>query len=56
MKIPRDLSGRDVVSLLCRNWGYRVIHQEGSHIVLETENRRTSGLLFLLTRTFVSVR
>jgi predicted RNA binding protein YcfA (HicA-like mRNA interferase family) len=37
MKIPRDLSGRDVVSLLCRNWGYRVIHQEGSHIVLETE-------------------
>ena len=37
MKIPRDLSGDDLVNLLCRNWGYRVIHQEGSHIVLETE-------------------
>jgi predicted RNA binding protein YcfA (HicA-like mRNA interferase family) len=37
MKIPPDLSGHDLVSLLCRNWGYRVIHQEGSHIVLETE-------------------
>jgi len=37
MKTPCDLSGHDLVSLLCRNWGYRVIHQEGSHIVLETE-------------------
>ncbi len=37
MKIPRDLSGQDLVNILCRNWGYRVIHQEGSHIVLETE-------------------
>ncbi|HUY13757.1 MAG TPA: type II toxin-antitoxin system HicA family toxin [Terriglobia bacterium] len=36
MKIPRDLSGQDLVKLLCRRWGYRVIHQEGSHIVLET--------------------
>jgi predicted RNA binding protein YcfA (HicA-like mRNA interferase family) len=37
MKIPRDLSGRELVEALCRSWGYRVIHQEGSHIVLETE-------------------
>jgi predicted RNA binding protein YcfA (HicA-like mRNA interferase family) len=37
MKIPRDLSGHDLVHTLCRNWGYRIIHQEGSHIVLETE-------------------
>ncbi len=37
MKIPRDLSGHDLVNMLCRNWGYRVIHKEGSHIVLETE-------------------
>jgi predicted RNA binding protein YcfA (HicA-like mRNA interferase family) len=36
MKIPRDLSGRDLVHGLCRNWGYRIIHQEGSHVVLET--------------------
>lgn len=36
MKIPRDLSGSDLVKMLCRDWGYRVVHQEGSHIVLET--------------------
>ena len=37
MKIPRDLSGHDLVQVLCRRWGYRVIHQEGSHVVLETD-------------------
>jgi predicted RNA binding protein YcfA (HicA-like mRNA interferase family) len=36
MKIPRDLSGAQLVKLLCRDWGYRVIHQEGSHIILQT--------------------
>lgn len=36
MKIPRDLSGEDLVKVLCRSWGYCVIHQEGSHIVLQT--------------------
>lgn len=37
MKLPRDLSGYDLVNMLCRSWDYRVIHQEGSHIVLETQ-------------------
>ncbi len=37
MKIPRDLSGKDLADLLSRHWGYRIIHQQGSHIVLETE-------------------
>ena len=37
MKIPRDLSGSDLVKALCRDWGYRVVHQERSHVVLETE-------------------
>ena len=36
MKIPRDLRGQDLVKLLCKRWGYRVIHQKGSHIGLET--------------------
>ena len=38
MKIPRDLSGYDLVQVLCREWGYRVVHQEGSHVVLETDD------------------
>ena len=37
MKIPRDLSAHDLVQALCRNWGYRIVHQEGSHLVLETQ-------------------
>ena len=38
MKISRDLSGQDLVQTLCRKWGYRVVHQEGSHVVLETDD------------------
>jgi predicted RNA binding protein YcfA (HicA-like mRNA interferase family) len=37
MKIPRDLSGAQLVKILCRDWNYRFIHQEGSHIILETD-------------------
>lgn len=37
MKIPRDLSGQNLVKLLCSNWGYQVVHQVGSHIILETQ-------------------
>ena len=34
MKIPRDLSGADLVRTLCRDWGYQRIHQVGSYIIL----------------------
>ena len=37
MKLPRGLSGQELVNALCRDWGYCVVHQQGSHIVLETE-------------------
>ncbi len=37
MRIPRHLSGHDLVQTLCRKWGYRLVHQEGSHVVLETD-------------------
>ena len=36
MKIPRDLSGQDLMAALCRHWGYKEVNQVGSHIVLET--------------------
>lgn len=38
MKLPRDLDGSDLVKHLCGGWGYRQIHQVGSHVVLETES------------------
>lgn len=37
MKLPRDLSGRELAAALCRHWGYQEVHQQGSHIILETE-------------------
>jgi len=37
MKIPRDLSGRELVAALCRNWGYEIVNQVGSHIILQTQ-------------------
>jgi len=37
MKLPRDLSGEELVKALCRDWGYRRVDQEGSHITLQTE-------------------
>ena len=37
MKIPRDMSGGELVKILCRNWGYAVVHRVGSHVVLQTE-------------------
>jgi len=35
MKLPRDLSGREVAAALVRRLEYRVVHE--SHIVLETD-------------------
>ena len=38
MKLPRDLSGADLVKCFCKHWAYETIHQAGSHIILETES------------------
>jgi hypothetical protein len=36
MKLPRDLSGEELVRRLCRRWEYRQVHQVGRPIILET--------------------
>ncbi len=36
MKIPRDIQGEKLVKVLVKFWDYQVIHQRGSHIILET--------------------
>jgi predicted RNA binding protein YcfA (HicA-like mRNA interferase family) len=40
MKLPRDLSGVELVKHLCRRWEYRQVHQAGSHVILETSQPR----------------
>jgi len=37
VKLPRDLSGRSLAHALCQRWDYRIVHQVGSHIILQTE-------------------
>ena len=36
MKTPRDLGGAQLIKVLCRDWDYRMLHQEGSHVILQT--------------------
>ena len=36
MKVPRDLSGKDIVKSLSI-YGYRFIRQKGSHIMITTQ-------------------
>jgi predicted RNA binding protein YcfA (HicA-like mRNA interferase family) len=38
MKIPRDLSGQELVAALIREWGYIKVNQEGSHVILQTDD------------------
>ena len=40
MKLPRDLSGAELIKLLCKHFGYRRVNQEGSHVILEAANPR----------------
>ena len=37
MKLPRDLSGRELIKVLCKHYDYRQVHQVGSHVILQTE-------------------
>ena len=40
MKLPRDLSGAELIKHLCKRHGYQQVNQEGSHVILETDDPR----------------
>ena len=40
MKLPRDLSGAELIKLLSKHFGYQRVNQEGSHVILETSDPR----------------
>ena len=44
MKLPRDLSGTELIRLLCREFEYRQVNQEGSHVILHTASPRAHRL------------
>jgi predicted RNA binding protein YcfA (HicA-like mRNA interferase family) len=37
MRLPRDLSGEDLIKHLGKRWGYQRVHQAGSHVILQTQ-------------------
>ncbi|MFZ4115220.1 MAG: type II toxin-antitoxin system HicA family toxin [Chthoniobacterales bacterium] len=37
MKLPRNLYGAKLAAFLCRRWEYSIVHQTGSHIILQTD-------------------
>ena len=37
MKLPRDLSGEELIAILSKHWGYVKVHQVGSHVILQTQ-------------------
>jgi predicted RNA binding protein YcfA (HicA-like mRNA interferase family) len=37
MKLPRDLSGEELIRHLLKHWGYQRVHQVGSHVILQTQ-------------------
>jgi predicted RNA binding protein YcfA (HicA-like mRNA interferase family) len=40
MKLPRDLGAAELIKILCKDYGYRRVNQEGSHVVLEANTPR----------------
>jgi len=40
MKLPRDLSGAELIKLLGKHFDDRRVNQEGSHVILETSDPR----------------
>ncbi len=38
MKLPRDLSGANLIKLLCKKFGYKIFHQVGSHVIIDTDS------------------
>jgi predicted RNA binding protein YcfA (HicA-like mRNA interferase family) len=37
MKLPRDISGADLIKVLCKHYGYAQVNQQGSHVILQTQ-------------------
>jgi predicted RNA binding protein YcfA (HicA-like mRNA interferase family) len=47
MKLPRDLAGENLIRHLCSPWGYRQVHQVGSHVTLETDQPSRQRIVVL---------
>jgi predicted RNA binding protein YcfA (HicA-like mRNA interferase family) len=55
MKLPRDLSGRELASLLQQHYGYKVTRQTGSHLRLTSEFRTSEHHLTIPVHSALKV-
>jgi len=49
MKLPRDLSGSELIAYLLKHWGYVKVHQVGSHAICKQKNLHITASLFQRT-------
>jgi hypothetical protein len=56
MKLPRDLSGDELVRVLCRNWAIGSSTNSAATSCWRRSSPAISALLFLRTRAYVSER
>ena len=54
MKIPRDLSGHELIAALCRHWGHKKVNQVGSHVILQTRSQLRIVSPFPHTKQYAS--
>jgi hypothetical protein len=40
MKLPRDLTGSELIKILCKHHGDRHVNQESNHVILQTATPR----------------
>ena len=55
MRLPRDISGDELVRLLRRRYGYRFVRQKGSHMRLTSTIRGADGHVSVPRHSSVNV-
>lgn len=56
MKLPRDISGAELVTLLRRQYGYALVRQTGSHMRLVSYHRGHQGHVSVPNHSSVNIR
>ena len=54
MKLPRDLSGAELIKHLCKRHGYQQVNQEGNHVILKRMIPGTTASPYPITIPYAS--
>jgi hypothetical protein len=50
MKLPRDLTGEELIMHLCKHWGYERVHQVEATLFCKPSSQRLIGSRFRRTQ------